>query len=172
MNSSNPPGSAMAALADALKSSKQPRIIIRNRTRSTELADHAELAYSGPKRSRGLLGRTGLGRGEGLWIVPCEAVHTFFMQFPIDLVYLDRKLRIKKVRNSVRALADFSLPDGSFGNRTSCRDHPQYAKRMRRHYRGYERALNTLVVGAQNVEVVGARPFSFRRIDRAGCSGC
>ena len=41
--------------------------------------------------------------GEGLWIVPCEAVHTFFMRFPIDLVYLDRKKQIKKVRSSVGA---------------------------------------------------------------------
>jgi len=36
-----------------------------------------------------------------LWIVPCESVHTFFMRFPIDLVYLDRKHRIKKVRSAV-----------------------------------------------------------------------
>ena len=36
-----------------------------------------------------------------LWIVPCESVHTFFMRFPIDLVYLDRKHRIKRCRNAV-----------------------------------------------------------------------
>ena len=36
-----------------------------------------------------------------MWIVPCEAVHTFGMQFPIDLVYLDRKHRVRKVRSSV-----------------------------------------------------------------------
>jgi uncharacterized membrane protein (UPF0127 family) len=36
-----------------------------------------------------------------MWIVPCEAVHTLFMKFPIDLVYLDRKLRIKKIKHSV-----------------------------------------------------------------------
>ena len=111
MNSSNPSASAMSTLADALKSSKQPRIVIRNLTRSTELADNAELAHSGGKRSKGLLGRTGLGRGEGMWIVPCEAVHTFFMQFPIDLVYLDRKLRIKKISQvAVPPVAALSLP--------------------------------------------------------------
>jgi len=38
-----------------------------------------------------------------LWIAPCESVHTFFMQFPIDLVYLDRKNRVKKVRERVPA---------------------------------------------------------------------
>lgn len=101
MNPSNSPGNALSALADALQSSNQPRIVIRNRTRSTELADQAELAHSGAKRSKGLLGRASLEHGEGLWIVPCESVHTFFMQFPIDLIYLDRKLRIKKVRDCV-----------------------------------------------------------------------
>ena len=38
-----------------------------------------------------------------MWIIPCEAVHTFFMQFPIDLIYLDRKLRVRKIRSNVKA---------------------------------------------------------------------
>jgi hypothetical protein len=59
------------------------------------------VADSGAKRNKGLLGRKGLAAGEGLWIVPCESVHTFFMKFAIDLVYLDRKNRIKKVRHAV-----------------------------------------------------------------------
>jgi uncharacterized membrane protein (UPF0127 family) len=140
MNSSKVPGTAMSALADALKSSKQPCIVIRNRTRSTELADQAELAHSGPKRSKGLLGRAGLGRGEGMWIVPCEAVHTFFMQFSIDLVYLDRKLRIKKLRDSVRpwrisacltAHSVIELPAGTIRNtHTECGDTLEITNRV------------------------------------------
>ena len=60
-----------------------------------------EVADSGPKRNKGLLGRDRLSPGEGLWIVPCEAVHTFAMRFAIDLVYLDRKNRIKKLSSDV-----------------------------------------------------------------------
>jgi hypothetical protein len=101
MNPSQSPKSAESNLASLLASSEEGRIVVCNLTRNTKLADQAELAKSGAKRSKGLLGRKGLGRGEGLWIVPCEAIHTFFMQFPIDLVYIDRKFRIKKVRNSV-----------------------------------------------------------------------
>ena len=79
------------------------RFKVTNSTRSTVLATRLELAGSAKKRSKGLLGRNGLGDGEGLWIVPCESVHTFFMRFPIDLVYLDRKHKIKKVRSAVGA---------------------------------------------------------------------
>jgi uncharacterized membrane protein (UPF0127 family) len=60
-----------------------------------------EVADSGPKRSKGLLGRKGLLAGEGLWIIPCEAVHTFWMRFPIDLVYLDGKKCIQKLVSDV-----------------------------------------------------------------------
>jgi uncharacterized protein len=72
-----------------------------NRTKGTVLATKLELAGTGETRRKGLLGREGLLPGEGLWIVPCESVHTFFMRFAIDLVYLDRKHRVRKVRAAV-----------------------------------------------------------------------
>jgi uncharacterized protein len=74
---------------------------VHNLTRQTVLGTAVELASSGETRRKGLLGRTGLEPGGGLWIVPCESVHTFFMHFPIDLVYLDRKNRVRKVRHAV-----------------------------------------------------------------------
>ena len=77
------------------------RLRISNLTRQTELASCAELADHGAARNKGLLGRASLPPGAGLWIVPCESVHTFFMQFPIDLVYIDRNKRVKKVRSNI-----------------------------------------------------------------------
>jgi uncharacterized protein len=77
------------------------RMRVINLTRQAELASDIEVADTGPKRNKGLLGRKGLERGGGLWILPCEAVHTFWMQFPLDLIYLDRALRVKKVRSNV-----------------------------------------------------------------------
>lgn len=74
-----------------------------NLSRSSELGYAIEVASRGPQRRRGLLGRNGLTEGGGLWIVPCEAVHTFGMRFPIDLVYLDRHMRVKKVCSNVGA---------------------------------------------------------------------
>ena len=74
---------------------------VANRERGTILATNLQVADTAPKRSKGLLGRDGLAHGEGLWIIPCESVHTFFMRFPIDLVYLDRKNKIRKIRSAV-----------------------------------------------------------------------
>ena len=77
------------------------RLKIWNLTRQVELARCVKVADHGATRRKGLLGQEGLAAGEGLWIVPCESVHTFGMRFPIDLVYLDRKKRVRKVRSSV-----------------------------------------------------------------------
>lgn len=101
----------LQAIAEGLRKFFAPRgpsigdgpLRATNVTRGSVLATHMEVAASGPKRRKGLLGRTSLPPGEGLWIVPCESVHTFFMRFPIDLVYLDRENRIRKVRNAVGA---------------------------------------------------------------------
>jgi uncharacterized membrane protein (UPF0127 family) len=74
---------------------------VANLTRNTILATRLGIANQGESRRKGLLGRDGLAAGEGLWIKPCEAVHTVGMRFAIDLVYLDRKHRVRKLRSSV-----------------------------------------------------------------------
>jgi hypothetical protein len=74
---------------------------VLNLTRGTILATRLEAARTSATRRKGLLGRDSLLSGEGLWITPCESVHTFFMRFAIDLVYLDRKQRVRKVRSEV-----------------------------------------------------------------------
>ncbi len=79
------------------------KIRITNQTRDTELASAADLANTSATRRTGLLKRESLEPGEGLLIVPCESVHTFFMKFPIDLVYLDKKRKVLKVRHAVPA---------------------------------------------------------------------
>lgn len=98
-------GKWLVSMWDRLMSnaSAGPHLVLRveNSRRGTVLATALEVADRGPARKKGLLGRKRLEPGQGLWIVPCESVHTFGMQFPIDLVYLDRKRRVKKVRESV-----------------------------------------------------------------------
>lgn len=74
---------------------------VTNKTRDTVLATRLMLAGTPQTRGKGLLGRDSLTPGEGLWIVPCQAIHMFFMRFSIDLVYIDRRKRVRKVRSKV-----------------------------------------------------------------------
>lgn len=67
---------------------------ITNLTKNTVLAQRCELANTPFKRMKGLLGRRRLEDGEGLIIQPCSSVHTFFMRFPIDVIFLDASNKI------------------------------------------------------------------------------
>jgi uncharacterized membrane protein (UPF0127 family) len=53
-------------------------------------------------RMRGLLGKRGVDSGEGLLIRPAPSIHTFFMRFPIDVVFLSRQGEVLKVAERVR----------------------------------------------------------------------
>jgi uncharacterized membrane protein (UPF0127 family) len=77
------------------------KVQVRNQTRQTVLGAAVDVADTSAKRRTGLLKHERLAPGEGLWISPCESVHTFFMKFPIDLVYIDKQKKVKKVRNAV-----------------------------------------------------------------------
>jgi len=66
-------------------------------TRGSVLGDSIDIADTSATRKKGLLKHRGLDAGHGLWIVPCESVHTFFMKFTIDVIYVDRKHRVRKV---------------------------------------------------------------------------
>jgi uncharacterized membrane protein (UPF0127 family) len=77
-------------------------MLVRNETRNRILGASVDVADTSIKRQKGLLGRDSLPPGQGLWIVPCEAIHTFGMRFPIDVVYLDRKKKVRKICKAMR----------------------------------------------------------------------
>ncbi|PIP83134.1 MAG: hypothetical protein COR54_11300 [Elusimicrobia bacterium CG22_combo_CG10-13_8_21_14_all_63_91] len=72
-------------------------LIAFNRTRDRIVAREVALADTAASRAQGLLGRDRMEAEEGLWIVPCPMIHTFFMRFPIDVLFLDRNLRVRRV---------------------------------------------------------------------------
>ena len=67
----------------------------------------AEVARSFLARLRGLIGRRGLPPGQGLLILRCNAIHTFFMRFAIDAVFYDSEDRVVKVVRNVRPWRPF-----------------------------------------------------------------
>jgi hypothetical protein len=65
-----------------------------------QLADNVTIADTLLKRMKGLLGKKEMLNGEALSIKPCISVHTFFMKFPIDIVFLNKRNQvIAAIRN-------------------------------------------------------------------------
>ncbi|MCM8789645.1 MAG: DUF192 domain-containing protein [Candidatus Omnitrophica bacterium] len=69
---------------------------IINKTNNAILAEKAILADTPLSRLKGLLGRKQLNIGEGIILRPCSSIHTFFMHFPIDILFLDKNNKIIK----------------------------------------------------------------------------
>jgi uncharacterized protein len=65
------------------------------------VCERCSLADSPVSRMRGLLGRDGLEQGEGILLRPASSIHTFFMRFTIDAVFLDRELAVVGIADSI-----------------------------------------------------------------------
>ncbi|HLA15458.1 MAG TPA: DUF192 domain-containing protein [Candidatus Limnocylindrales bacterium] len=65
-------------------------VVARNLSRVTTLADRLEIGASLWARFVGLMGRSSLPPGDGLWLPGANGIHMMFMRFPIDAVFLSR----------------------------------------------------------------------------------
>ena len=68
----------------------------------TVVARSVDWAGTSALRRRGLLGRTGLDPEEAMYIVPCQWIHTFRMQFPIDVAFLAKDGRVLAIHHSLK----------------------------------------------------------------------
>jgi hypothetical protein len=99
---------------------------VRNLTSGRVLVARLEAAFDSTTRKKGLLGRDRLDAGAGLVIAPCGGVHTFFMRFPIDVLFAARDGRVVKVSHAVRpwrlalALSAFCVIELPAGTAARC----------------------------------------------------
>jgi uncharacterized protein len=77
------------------------REVALKRENGDVVCDRCVVAASPFSRMKGLLGRSELRPGEGLLLRPASAIHTFFMRFPIDAVFLDRDWRVVGISGDV-----------------------------------------------------------------------
>lgn len=70
---------------------------IVNATRSSTVCEQAVLADRPFARMRGLLGRRELPAGQGLLLTPAPSIHTAFMRFAIDALFLDKDLQVLRI---------------------------------------------------------------------------
>jgi uncharacterized membrane protein (UPF0127 family) len=77
-------------------------VFVYNKTKETFLAYRVKVADSILSRLVGLLGKRSLALDSGLWIVPSSGVHTLGMLFTIDVVFLDKNLKVVGLRELLR----------------------------------------------------------------------
>ncbi len=75
----------------------------RNVTRDTDLATSLEVASSLWAKFMGLMGRSTLPAGSGLWLPDSNGIHMMFMRFPIDAVFLGRPVAGSEAAGSAAA---------------------------------------------------------------------
>jgi uncharacterized membrane protein (UPF0127 family) len=79
---------------------------MRNQSTGRLLARSILPAFDRKTRNRGLLGRSSLPAGAAMLMAPCSGIHTWFMRFPIDVIFVNRTGRVLKIR---RAVAPFRV---------------------------------------------------------------
>jgi uncharacterized protein len=107
-------------LAPLLERASPGGLVLENTRTGARLATWLECAFDSAGRRRGLLGRDGLPAGAALILAPCGAIHTFFMRFPIDVLFANRDGRVLRALTvrpwrigvSARGFAAIELPAG------------------------------------------------------------
>jgi uncharacterized protein len=74
--------------------STPPVLKVSNPARNSVLVETGSVADNMVTRVIGLMGKTGLEPGRGLLIVPCNSIHSCFMKFRFDAVFLDRDYKV------------------------------------------------------------------------------
>lgn len=80
--------------------------VLRNLRNQCAIATHLEQAFDSASRREGLLGRTNLPEGSALILAPCSGVHTCFMRFPIDVIFVRRNGTVVRI---VRELSPWRI---------------------------------------------------------------
>lgn len=82
---------------------KENSLKLFNSTKKVNLATHIKPCFDFFARSKGLLGCDHLEDGHGVWIKPCQSIHTFFMRIPIDVLFVDKSLHVVALKKQVPA---------------------------------------------------------------------
>ncbi len=104
---------------------------IINKIKGTVLAEDVIIANTIFKRAKGLLGKKEFKKGQALILKPSNSIHTFFMNFPIDVLFVDKDNRVLKALSSVKPFrltsiyfqASFviELPSGTIQSTLTCK---------------------------------------------------
>lgn len=105
--------------------------MIINQSKNRVLAEDAMIANTFFARIKGLLGRKNFEPGQALILKPCDSIHTFFMRFPIDILFVGKDNKVIKAISSLKpfrltaiyfnATFALELPAGTIQSSSTCR---------------------------------------------------
>ncbi len=97
--------------------------LLFNKTKNLKISQEIFEARTFYSRLKGLLGKKNLEPGKSLWIDSCTSIHTFFMKFTIDAIFVDKKMVVRKCVSDLKpwrmtlpafgAHSVFELPAGT-----------------------------------------------------------
>ena len=98
-----------------------------NKTKNNQVLGQLGVARSFFTRAKGLIGTKKMGPEEGMWFPRSNWIHTFFMSIPIDTVYVDKKMKVRKIQPGLKpwrlpapvltASSVFELPAGKINEK-------------------------------------------------------
>ena len=77
-------------------------MILKNLSQNKAISSNVKIAKSFHQRFMGLMGRKSMQEDEVLVFYKANSIHMFFMRFPIDVVFLDKKMQVIKVVKSIK----------------------------------------------------------------------
>jgi len=75
---------------------------LTNLTQNRLLTENLHVARTLRERTVGLLGKSSLPTDEMLWILRCNSIHTFFMKFSIDCIFINKQMLVCAIRRNIR----------------------------------------------------------------------
>jgi uncharacterized protein len=93
----------VAHFLSALLDQPSERFQLIDATTGVVVAGVLKTAFDSASRRTGLLQHAGLAPDTAMIIAPCNAIHTFFMKFPIDVVFVRKNGTVLKVKRSIPA---------------------------------------------------------------------
>lgn len=75
--------------------------VLKSMTKNKVLIPDLKVAKTFAERGFGLIPRKNISQAEGLWISECKSIHTFFMSFTIDCVFVDKNLNVKALVENI-----------------------------------------------------------------------
>ncbi|MCD2137998.1 DUF192 domain-containing protein [Salinicoccus halitifaciens] len=111
-----------------------------NCTTGTVIADDVRQAHNFWTRFKGLMFKRDMNRHAALHLSPCSSIHTFFMKFGIDVIYINRENEVVGIERHLtpgkiggrfkKARSVIELPAGTLGNKVSTGDTLGFAEKI------------------------------------------